>query len=393
MGKEDSEIIRAAGQHVFDLFRAANGDASLVYHGFKRTRELLDDVKDIAKGNKLDGAEGQVLQLSAWFHGAGHLSPNGGSREKSIELARTFLAQQGQPDSLVDAVVACLEGANGAPTSQGLAPDVLHDALLAPIARKSYIEEAELLRLEEEKRTGKSYSDVEWTQDRIDFLQKHSYRTRWAQLEYDGGRAKNLVRLHKRLRKQQEESRAQEAGGAKDAKSLGKVVESVFADLTRNQLKMLSIADRRTSTMIHVNAIMISLLVALVLRKLEEQSALLAPTVLLVAVNLTVIVVSVFSLRAGRRQLQTYPRDEIAAHDANPLIVTNEVDQSLHEYVERMNALTAQPAVLQRSMLEYVYFVRKMLIHRRKTLKLTYDIFIYGLGVALLFFTVVIARR
>jgi len=39
------------------------------------------------------------------------------------------------------------------------------------------------------------------------------------------------------------------------------VVESVFSDLTRNQLRLLSIADRRTATMIHVNAIMISLVV------------------------------------------------------------------------------------------------------------------------------------
>jgi len=170
------------------------------------------------------------------------------------------------------------------------------------------------------------------------------------------------------------------------------VVEGVFSDLTRNLLRLLSIADRRTSTMIHVNAIMISLVVGLVLRKLEERSILLAPTVLLLCVNLAVIVLSILSMRAGRRKLRHFPRDELAAHDANLLVMTNEVNVSLHEYLERMGELTAEPRTLQRSMLEYVYFLRKLLIHRRRSLQLTYNIFIYGLAASLLCFMIAIFR-
>ncbi len=393
MGKDDSDIVRLAGQQLFALFRNANGDSSLVYHGFKRSRELVDDCKEIAKGNKLNGTEGQVLLLSAWFHDAGHAAGNGGGREKSIEIARAFLAQKRQPEKLADAVAGCLKAVDDEEARDGLAGDVLHDALLAPLAAKNYVEEAQLLRLEEERRTGKSYSDVEWTQGLIDHFHKSSYRTRWAQLEYEGGRAKNLVRLHKLLRRQQEESTAQEAEGAKNAKNQGKVVESVFSDLTRNQLRLLSIADRRTATMIHVNAIMISLVVGLVLRKLEERSDLLAPTVVLLCVNLAVIVLSILSMRAGRKKLRQFPRDEISAHDANLLLVSNEVNVSLHEYLDRMNELTAEPPALQKAMLEYVYFLRKLLIHRRRALQLTYNIFIYGLAVSLVFFTVAIVRH
>ena len=89
MGKDDSEILRLAERHVFDLFRNGNGTSSLVYHGFKRSRALVDDSKEIAKGSKLNGAEGQVLMLSAWFHDAA-FAVNGGGREKSIEIARAF---------------------------------------------------------------------------------------------------------------------------------------------------------------------------------------------------------------------------------------------------------------------------------------------------------------
>ncbi len=391
MSKDDSEIVRLAGQHVFDLFRSANGTSSLVYHGFKRSRALVDDCKEIAKGSKLNGSEGQVLMLSAWFHDAG-FAVNGGGREKSIEIARAFLARHGQPESLADAVAGCLKALDEDEPGGHLARDVLHDALLAPLASKKYLEQAELLRLEEERRTGKSWSDVDWTRSRIDQLEQSSFRTRWAQLEYENGRARNLVRLNKLLRRQEEESTAQREEGAKAAKNLGKVVESVFSDLTRNQLRLLSIADRRTATMIHVNAIMISLVVGLMLRKLEEHSALFAPTVLLICVNLAVIVASILSMQAGRRKLRQIPHEEMVAHDANLLLTTNEENVSLREYLQRMGELTAEPPALQKAMLEYVYFARKLLIGRRKMLQLTYNIFVYGLAVSVLLFVIAIVR-
>ncbi len=393
MGKGNSEIVQLAGQHMFELFRKVNTDSPLIYHGFKRSRELVDVCKEIAKGCKLNGEDGQILLLSAWFHDAGYAVAKDGGREKSIELARAFLAQKGQPEGLADAVAACLEVVDDEYAHAGLTDEVLHDALLAPLASKNHVEEAELLRLEEERRTGKSYSDVEWTQGRIDYLHGHAYRTRWAQLEYNGQRAKNLVRLHKLLRRQLDEATEQRAEEAKISKNAGRTVEGIFGDLTRNLLRLLSIADRRTSTMIHVNAIMMSLVVGLVLRNIEEHRNLLVPTVALLFVNVAVVVLSILSLRAGRWKGRRVPRDEMPAHDANLLLVTNEVDVSLPDYLGRMNELMADGPALQTAMIEYLYFARKQLIRRRKTLQFTYDIFIYGLALALVLFTVAIIRQ
>ena len=392
MAKDDPDIVRLAGQHVFELFQKANTDPPLLYRGYKRSRELVDTCKEIAKGNKLNGAEGEVVLLSAWFHDAGYAAGNG-EREKSIELARAFLARQGQPESLTDAVAACLALGDGGATRDGVAHEVLLDALLVPLANKGHVAEAELLRLEEEGRTGKRYSDVEWTQSRIDYLEKHAYRTRWAQLEYDGQRAKSIVRLRKRLRKQREEATGHRADEARIAKTLGRTVESIFGDLTKNQLKLLSIADRRTSTMIHVNAIMISLLVGLVLRKIEEYGHLLVPTVVLLCVNLAVVILSILSLRAGRGSVGRFVRDDAAAYEANLLVMNNEEDVRLPDYMERMNQLLADAPALQKAMVEYLYFGRTMLVRRRKTLQLTYDIFIYGLAIAVLFFAVAMILR
>ena len=384
MGKADSDIVRLAGEHVLELFSSAGADVPLIYHRFKRSRALVEDTKEIAKGNKLNEEEGEVLLLSAWFHDAGEAAARDGSseqkREKSVEIARAFLERAGQPQSVADAVTACLRAVNGGEKGRdGLAADVLHDALLAPLASKSYLEESELLRLEEQRRTGKVYSDVEWTQSRIDCLHKQAYRTRWAQLEYLGGRAKNLERLYKLLRTQREEA---------SSKVAGRTAEALFADLTRNQLKVLGIADRRTSTMIHVNAIMISLVVALVLRKIDEHRNFIVPTIALLCVNLAVVFISIFSMRAGRELRRFRDKEEILVHDANLLLSTSNVKVSLPGYLERMDELVLDPPGLQRAFFECLYFGRNLLAHRAKMLQLTYDVFLYGLATSLVLFIV-----
>ena len=300
MSKNDSDIVRLARKHVLDLFSSAPAEVPLIFHGYQRTRGLVEDSREIAKGNKLNGHEGEVLLLAAWFHGVGYGVSKEGGPEQSIAIARAFLEDHGKPKELTDAVVRCLSASDREDVRDGVAADVLHAALLAPLASKSYVEQVELLRLEEQQRTGTACSNAEWMRRLIDRLQQHTYRTRWAQLQYEGGRAKNLARLHRLLRREEERENEDKAEEVKLTRNGGRTASDLFAVLTRNQLKLLSVADRRTSTMIHVNAIMISLMVDLVLRKVEEHRNLIVPTIALLTVNLVVVFVSILSMRAGR---------------------------------------------------------------------------------------------
>ena len=43
--------------------------------------------------------------------------------------------------------------------------------------------------------------------------------------------------------------------------------------------------------------------------------------------------------------------------------------------------------------MEHLYFVRKMLLDRQRALRITYDVFIYGLAFSLLVFAVALLRR
>jgi uncharacterized membrane protein len=392
MAKHDAPIVRLAAQHVFEIFRNVGPDNPLVFHNFGRTRELVDASRDVAKGAKLDDGDVTPLLLAAWFHDTGYAAGPQGNRKQSAEIARAFLAEQRQPQQLADEVAATIQ-ASDSPSPDKPVQEVLHDALLVPIANKNYLAVAEQFRLERERRNGEVHSDVEWSNICIAFFDNHHFRTRYAQLEYNGRRATNLVRLHKLLRQQVGEAADLDAQEAKVTKGVGKTVENIFDSITRNQVQLFKIADRRTSTMIQVNAIMITLVVGLLLRRVDEDRRLMIPTLLLLAVNLVTMLISIYSMRVGRSGLRRILGPDAAVHDQNVLAFTNDAPWTLEEYRGRMNRLATNWPALQQTLVEDMYFIRKLLIERAKALKISYDVFIGGLAISLVAFALALLRR
>ncbi len=407
MSKHNGDLLRSAREHVFALFRRAE-HLSLDYHQFTRTREIVDACKEIARGSALDDEARDVVVLCAWFYDACYATGSD-DHDRSRELCVQFLEQQQGRRPTPDQIAACFHGiegvsgvsaagdgdrgasdAGGIPTGQESASDVLHDGVLSVLASDAYLERAELLRLELQRRSGTTFSDAEWTQQCIDFFGAHPYRTRFAQLRYGRERGANLARLQKLLRRQKK----QLEGGV--ATRVGKGAETLYYHFTRIQTGLIGLADRRTSTMIHVNAIMMSIVVALLARRIHTERDLLFPTVLLLCVNVTVVFLAMYSMRAGRRGL--FGRSSLSAaeareHDANLLALTNETTLSLSEYSQRMSELLADPAQFQRRVIEDLYFGRRVLVERGKTLRFTYGIFIYGVTLAIVVFVVTVMRR
>ena len=397
MSKRDKDTIRNAADHVFALFRDAGGDGALVYHGYDRARELARTCREIAKGCDLRDAEMRIAILAAWFHDAGRTVGPQANGVESAAIARRFLVAEGEPAGLADAVEACMRAA-GDGVLESPAHEVLHDALLVTTAGKDYMRELPLLRLENERRGGAPLSDVEWTESCIRFVEQHPFRTRYAQLEYNRGRAENLVRLHNLLGEQRQEAGEARAEVEKAEKGLGKTVEDLYSDITKNQFKLFTVADRRTATMVHVNAIMISLIVALLLRHVDSHPRFLLPTLVLLAVNLVAILISIVSMRAPRSMKRILggggiDDDAVAAHDKNMLLIVSPLPVTRNEYFQQMEGLARNLPALRHTMIEATYFVRRILHWRAQMLRLTYDVFIGGLFLAVFAFVVAALRN
>jgi hypothetical protein len=399
MGKQNGHLVRAAREHVFALFRGAASQGVLEYHHFGRTREIVDACKEIAKGSDVDDQPRQVALLCAWFYDACYATGSD-DHARSLEACVHFSEQHQVRQPSREQIAACFGGldgaalpepADGAPVADVTPSDVLHDGRLAVLAATDYVERIELLRFELQRRSGKTFSDVDWTQHCIAFFGAHPYRTRFAQLHWGPGRAANLARLQRQLRKQLRGLERERADGESDiAKRIGKSAETLYYQVTRIQLGLIGLADHRTSTMIHVNAIMMSVVVALLARRIHTNQDLLVPTAFLLLVNLAVVFLSVNSMRTARAKVSV---EEAHARDSNLMSFFNEKHLSLAEYTDGMSDLVADAPRFQRSVIEHLYFSRKVIQERGNTLRLTYHVFIYGITLAVAGFVIVLARR
>ena len=68
----------------------------------------------------------------------------------------------------------------------------------------------------------------------------------------------------------------------------GRGVETMFRLTSKNHLDLSNMADNKANIMISINSIILSVIVSVLIRKLEEYPHLIVPTLIMTAVYLTV---------------------------------------------------------------------------------------------------------
>ena len=95
----------------------------------------------------------------------------------------------------------------------------------------------------------------------------------------------------------QVEALKREAGEKKRRNKKSKGIQTMFRTTLTNLVRLSILADRKANLMISINAIIISILVSYILRKVEGVNYLLVPTLLLTFVCLFTIVFALLSTR------------------------------------------------------------------------------------------------
>src|SRR6185295_6192275 len=104
MKNNDKQIIRLAEEKVVELYGPAP-DHDLVYHTIDHTRNVAKRVNEIAAHYELAEKDVIALNIAAWFHDTGHLYTSPADHEqKSVELMKEWLADQGEYAGLMDEV-------------------------------------------------------------------------------------------------------------------------------------------------------------------------------------------------------------------------------------------------------------------------------------------------
>jgi len=396
---DNNGIVKKTSEYVNRLMREKL-PSWMVYHNPNHTAETVEASVEIGEASKLTKSDLEIVVLAAWLHDIGYIETYEGHELKGAEMARQFLQENGYPAEGIDKVMQCILATDPSKRPGNLLEQVLCDADTANLGKKKFFEKNSLLRLETESRTRVAFSDQDWLRKSIEFVAAHDFRTKYARTEFGKRRAKNLEILDDRLRRAitaQEEINAKL--GLRKERMVSKMetekkpqrgIETMFRVVPKNHLDLSSIADHKANLMISTNAIIISIVVTLLLRKLDVHPYLVIPTLVLLASCLTAVVFAVLATRP-KVSSGTFTREDIQQKKVNLLFFGNFHGMKYEDFEWGMKEMMNDSDYLYSSMIKDLYFLGQVLGKKYKYLRICYNVFMYGLIVSVVAFVIAFA--
>jgi hypothetical protein len=279
------------------------------------------------------------------------------------------------------------------------------------------------MRKEVEARKGTDISKDDWRKGTIRLFEMHHYFTDYCQLLLNDKKKEILDKLKNKAAEKEEKTKDNSAQTEKlkqheekasvipviplssdtntvvtenpstkkkkeeKAKRPERGIETMFRITSGNNQRLSDMADNKAHIMITVNSIILSAIISLLLRKLEEYNFLKWPTYLILAVCVSTIIFSIIatrpSLPAGR-----FTQADIDEKKVNLLFFGNFYRMNLSDYTSGMLQVMSDRDFLYGTLIKDVYSQGVVLGRKFRLLRISYNIFMYGLIASVLAFVI-----
>src|SRR5690606_8470862 len=245
----DTEILNRASAYVFQLFQEKLSK-KLVFHTYKHTTETVKEARLLGQAHNLPPDEMEMLLLAAWLHDTGYVDTYLGHEESSARFAISFLREQNYPEDRIAKIAACIRESRIEDKSTELLSHILLDADLSHLGKDSCSGSAELLRVEWEIFLNRFYTDFEWAQHQLEFLQKHKFRTRPAQERFEEQREKNIQEQREKVRITSKKQKKTQIKSQDTYAQPKRGIETMFRSMYQNHMELSAMADNKANMMI-----------------------------------------------------------------------------------------------------------------------------------------------
>jgi len=376
----------------------------LPFHNLNHVKDVVDAVKVIGMQEALTGEEMEACLTAAWLHDIGYKADIRDHERQSVAMAADIFKRLDTPVGMVAMINNAILSTRMPQNPKSAVDKVLCDADLSHLAGPSCDAKSDLLRKELAGR-GKSFADDQWNVFNLAFMQQHQYHTAYGQTVLEEAKRKNIKRLKKaekgmteedsvspkKLRKLKEEN--EKLRGKLEKAKVQKPdrgIETMFRTTSHNHIMLSQMVDNKASILITINSIILSLIVSVLIRKLDENPFLMVPTVMLVSVCLATMV---FSILASRPNVSSgkFTKDDIRNKKTNLLFFGNFHAMDYDDYYWGMNEMMKDAEYLYGSMIKDIYYLGKVLGRKYQHLRIAYSIFMFGFVVAILAFGIALA--
>lgn len=378
-------IYKKAGEYVTGLFERVP-NPNLVYHNLEHTKTVVDRAEEIAQHYHLNEKDMMILGVAAWFHDTGHLFTGAAQHEeKSVELMKEFIVNFGTDPELINEIERAILSTKMPRHPSNLLQQILCDADTYHFGTKEFKETNKLVRKEYILREAK-IDKQEWNKRTISMLQSHQYYTTYCLDLLEEQKQLNMKKLKKKIEDLSDEE--DDLLVIKNTNNLTtKGIQTMLRLTSENHLKLSDMADNKANILISVNAIIISVILGVLLRKLQEEPYLTIPTLIFLLVSVTTIVVAILATRPTLSG-GTFSSQDIMNKKTNLLFFGNFHKASYEEYDVAMRKMMQDADYLYGSLIKDIYQLGVVLGRKYKLVHLAYNIFMVGIIVSVLAFAI-----
>lgn len=392
---KNPESIKKIKQYVSDHFAEAHA-AGLLYHDLDHTLSVAKAAKQIAENYELPEQDRWLVETAALFHDTGVTVAIANHEEISVGIMRDYFADKQIGDGLLSQIAGLILATAMPQRPVGLLQEIICDADLFHLGKKSFFKKCERLRTERERLQQKSIDNEEWLRSTLQFLNEHRYHTSYAAAEQQEGKNENIVLITNELKAITKTEKQvlpddslRDRHREKDRPEKG--IETMFRITSSNNQRLSDMADNKAHIMITVNSIILSAIISLLLRRLEANTFLAYPTFLLLAVSLAAMTFAILATRPSIPHGGGQSQGDADLRETNLLFFGNFYKMQLQDYRAGMMKIMDDKELLYGTLIRDVYGQGAVLGKKYHLLRISYNIFMYGLILSVIAFIVVSA--
>lgn len=373
-------------QYVRDLFHD-NKKPELFFHNYQHTKKVVERTKEIAGHYYLSEIDMLAVYIATWFHDTGYLFTDPQHHEaKSVALMQAFMEDKAPDKELLEKITDCILATRAPRTHNNLLQEIICDADTYHMGTKEF-KESDKRIWDEYNANGTKISENNWAIKTITLLKEHQFYTKYCQDLLEKRKQKNMKKIKNKSgdnEKNGQEINIADIGHDKTGLTT-KGIQTMLRMTSGNHLRLSDMADSKANILISVNSIIISVILGVMLRKLEEVPFFTIPTIIFLIVSLATIVISIVATRP-KIGSGTFNSQDIVDKKINLLFFGNYYRTSFEEYDKAMREMMIDTDYLYGSLLKDIHTLGAVLGRKYRLIRLAYNIFMIGIIVSVLAF-------
>lgn len=386
-----STIYKRVETYVTNLFEGMP-HPKLFYHNLEHTMRVVSRTKEISSHYNLIETDMLVLYVASWFHDTGYLFDEVAlHEEKSAQLATDFLKDSITDMDLLNNIEECILATKPTIKPANLLQQILVDADTYHFGTKEL--EATNKQVYEEFVTRNGYmSKKEWDRQTVKMLENHHYYTTYCKELLADKKKKNIKKLKKAIEEEPEEilppvADKQTVKAANNLTTKG--IQTMLRLTSENHMKLSDMADGKANILISVNAIIISVILSVLMRRLQEDAYLTIPTIIFLSSSVCTIVVAILATRP-KVSVGRFSEQDIDSKKTNLLFFGNFYKCTQEEYERAMSKMMVDSEYLYGSLVKDIYQLGVVLARKYRLIRWAYNIFMFGIIISVIAFAIAV---